>query len=201
MTKGGGKDETGRFRQLRTLDEILDRLPRHEDVVDAETGITVRYIHDPRHDGSSHTYSARANAATGSTTFVALVYRDDLINQIANRQLYMVAAAAAEVIRQTLIAKEKVAENPAVLEILAYAIRRGLDSPEKVAFAYRTPSARSRVLLHRAFAEKIGDREPMLGSDFEGVMRHLDAVLAFGAFDRSAFIGEIDLSAGAPDPL
>jgi len=125
----------------------------------------------------------------------------DLVNRIANRQLYMVAAAAAEVIRQTLATKEVVAANPAVLEILAYAIRRGLDSPEKVAFAYRTPSARSRVLLHRAFVEKIGDREPMLGSDFEGVMRHLDAVLAFGAFDRSAFIGEIDLSAGAPDPL
>lgn len=77
MTKGGGKDETGRFRQLRTLNEILDRLPRHEDVVDAETGISVRYIHDPKHEGSGHTYSARANAATGSTTFLALVYRDE----------------------------------------------------------------------------------------------------------------------------
>ena len=124
----------------------------------------------------------------------------DLINRIANRQLYMVAAAAAEVIRQTLTTKEKVAANPAVIEILAYAIRRGLDSPEKVAFAYRTPSARSRVLIHRAFAENIGDREPLLGSDFEGVMRHLDAVLAFGAFDRSAFGNDGDLSAGAPDP-
>jgi len=49
--------------------------------------------------------------------------------------------------RQTLIAKDIIAGNPAVLEILAYAIRRGLDSPEKVAFAYRTSSARSRVLL------------------------------------------------------
>jgi len=79
--------------------------------------------------------------------------------------------------------KEKVAANPAVLEILAYAIRRGLDSPEKVAFAYRTPSARSRVVLHRAFAEKFGYRPPVLGSDFEQVMHHLDAVLAFGAVD------------------
>ena len=85
----------------------------------------------------------------------------DLINQIANRQLYMVAAAASEVIRQTHVAKERVAVNPAVLETLAYAIRRGLDSPEKVAFAYRTPGARSRVLLHRAFAEKVGDRPPV----------------------------------------
>jgi hypothetical protein len=105
----------------------------------------------------------------------------DLINRIANRQLYMVAAAAAEVIRQTLTAKEKVAANPAVLEIFAYAIRRGVDSPEKVAFAYRTPNARSRVLLHRAFAEMVGDRPPVLGSDFEHVMRHLDAILAFGS--------------------
>lgn len=104
----------------------------------------------------------------------------DLINQIANRQLYMVAAAASEVIRQTLAAKEKVTANPAVLEILAYAIRRGLDSAEKVAFAYRTPNARSRVLLHRAFTEQIGDQPPLLGSNFEQVMKNLDALLAFG---------------------
>ncbi|GAB5373830.1 MAG: hypothetical protein AcusKO_02920 [Acuticoccus sp.] len=99
----------------------------------------------------------------------------------------MVAAAASEVIKQALAAKGQVAVNPAVLEILAYAIRRGLDSPEKVAFAYRTPSARSRVLLHRAFAEKVGEREPMLGHDFEQVMRQLDAVLAFGSPDLSGF--------------
>jgi hypothetical protein len=104
----------------------------------------------------------------------------DLISKFANRQLYMVAAAASEVIRQTLVAKERVAANPAVLEILAYAIRRGLDSPEKVAFAYRTPKARSRVLLHRAFAEKIGNLPPILGYDFEQIMKHLEAVLAFG---------------------
>lgn len=75
MTKGGGKGETGRFRQLRTLDEILDKLPRHEDVKDNTSGIVVRYIHDPKHDASGHSLSARANAATGSTTFCALVYK------------------------------------------------------------------------------------------------------------------------------
>ncbi len=107
----------------------------------------------------------------------------DLVNQIANRQLYMVAAAAAQVIQQTLAAKGQIAANPAALEILAYAIRRGLDFPEKVAFAYRTPSARSRVLLHRAFAEKVGERQPILGHDFEQVMRHLDTVLAFGSLN------------------
>ncbi|MEA3052768.1 MAG: hypothetical protein QOG72_1671 [Sphingomonadales bacterium] len=77
MTKGGGRDETGRFRILRTLDEVLDRLGQHETVRDATTCVSIRYIHDPKHDSSSHTLSARANAATGSTTFCALIYKDE----------------------------------------------------------------------------------------------------------------------------
>jgi hypothetical protein len=77
MTKGGGKDETGKFRQLRTLDDVLDRLPKYEDVTDSASGVTIRYIHDPKHEGSSHALSARANAATGSTTFCALVYQGE----------------------------------------------------------------------------------------------------------------------------
>lgn len=112
----------------------------------------------------------------------------DLINHIANRQLYMVVAAVSEVIRHILVTREKATANPAVLEILAYAIRRGLDSPEKVAFAYRTPNARSRVLLHRSFAERIGDRPPALGLNFEQIMHHVDAMLAFGGVDLS-FLG------------
>lgn len=77
MTKGGGKDETGKFRQLRTLDDVLDRVARYDDVWDDASGVTVRYIHDPKHDGSGHSLSSRANAATGSTTFCALVYKDE----------------------------------------------------------------------------------------------------------------------------
>lgn len=78
MTKGGGKNETGRFRQLRTLDDIIQRVPlKHEDATDSDTGITVRYVHDPKNESSSHTSSARANAATSSTTFCALVYRGE----------------------------------------------------------------------------------------------------------------------------
>src|SRR5688572_15905627 len=95
--------------------------------------------------------------------------------------------AAPRIIRHVLTAHEKVSENPAVLEILAYAIRRGLDTPDKEAFAYRTPSARSRVLIHRQFAEKVGNRPPTLGGDFQRVMSQLDAVLAFGAFDFTKF--------------
>lgn len=60
-----------------TLDEVLDGLGNWEDVTDEGTGVTVRYIHDPKLENSSHSYSARANAATGSTTFCALVYKDE----------------------------------------------------------------------------------------------------------------------------
>lgn len=75
MTKGGGKEETGRNRQLKTLNDIVDRLGRSEVVSNAESGASVRYIHDPKHESSSHSFSARANPATGSTTFCALVYK------------------------------------------------------------------------------------------------------------------------------
>ena len=78
MTKGGGKDETGRTRRLKTLEEILDQLPKHELVsADDGSGINIRYVHDPKHEDSGHSLSARANAATGSTTFCALVHKGE----------------------------------------------------------------------------------------------------------------------------
>lgn len=80
MTKGGGKDETGRFRRLRTLNQIVDQLPRHEIVKEPDDGIEIHYVHDPKHEGSSHSLSARANPATGSTTFCAIVYKGERYN-------------------------------------------------------------------------------------------------------------------------
>ena len=77
MTKGGGKDETGRFRQLKLLRDVLPQLPNHEVVTDAESGIAIHYVHDPKSDNSAHTLSARANPATASTTFCALVHKGE----------------------------------------------------------------------------------------------------------------------------
>ena len=77
MTKGGGKDETGRNRTVKPLGAILDDLPRHETLVDDGTGIAVRYIHDPKHETSSHTKSARKIPAVASTTFCALVHKGE----------------------------------------------------------------------------------------------------------------------------
>lgn len=77
MTKGGGKDETGKTRPLRLLRDILPQLPNHALVSDASNGVCVRYIHDPKAENSGHTLSARANAATSSTTFCALVHKGE----------------------------------------------------------------------------------------------------------------------------
>ncbi|HTN63125.1 MAG TPA: hypothetical protein VL147_16510, partial [Devosia sp.] len=77
MTKGGGKDETGKYRQLKPLSDVLDKLPNAQRVQDAETGIAVHYVHDPKHPLSSHSLSARANPATSSTTFCALVHKSE----------------------------------------------------------------------------------------------------------------------------
>lgn len=77
MTKGGGRDETGRTRTLKTLQEVFPVLPRAEVVTCSETGIRVQYIHDPKHQNYSHSLSALNNPATSSTTFCALVHKGE----------------------------------------------------------------------------------------------------------------------------
>jgi hypothetical protein len=77
MTKGGGKDETGTFRQLRLLSDVLDKLPPSQSVHDPDSGLTIHYVHDPKHAQSGHSLSARANPATSSTTFCAVVHKGE----------------------------------------------------------------------------------------------------------------------------
>ena len=75
MTKGGGKGETGKTRRLKTLEDVVDALPDHERVEAPGGEVTVHYIHDPKHEHHGHSHSARANPATSSTTFCALVHK------------------------------------------------------------------------------------------------------------------------------
>ncbi|MDJ0921030.1 MAG: hypothetical protein QNI84_07870 [Henriciella sp.] len=77
MTKGGGKGQTGTSRQLKTLNDVVDSLPRHERVSEPGGELTVHYIHDPKHKSYSHSLSALANPATSSTTFCALVFKGE----------------------------------------------------------------------------------------------------------------------------
>lgn len=91
MTKGGGKDETGRTRRLKTLEEVVEELPNHE-WVDAPGGeLRIHYIHDPKHESYSHSFSALANPATSSTTFCALVHKGERYD-IKSRKAWSAAA-------------------------------------------------------------------------------------------------------------
>lgn len=77
LTKGGGREETGRSRSLKTLNDVLQHLPNAEIVTSSETGVKVHYIHDPKMPGYSHSLSAIKNPATSSITFCALVHKGE----------------------------------------------------------------------------------------------------------------------------
>ncbi len=105
----------------------------------------------------------------------------DLVLRIANRTLYMVATAAAELVRETLTRLERVSVTPAVLEVLGVAVRKGFDLPEKVAFAYKSPSIRTRVTTHREYARIFANRQPVVGQDYQNVLRSIEAAMALSA--------------------
>ena len=104
----------------------------------------------------------------------------DLVLRLANRTLYMIATATSELVRETLNRLERVSVNPAALEVLGVAIRKGMDSPEKIAFAYRSPTLRTRTAVHRDYARLFASRAPALGQDYQSILRGIEAAMAFG---------------------
>jgi hypothetical protein len=105
----------------------------------------------------------------------------DFVLRLMNRRFYMITGALTALVQYALQEAEKVSANPAALEILSVAIRKGLDSPDKVAFAHRSTTIRSRVVMHRAYAERIPNRQDQMGVDFQTILRSIDAHLAFGS--------------------
>ena len=74
-------------------------------------------------------------------------------------------------VRHILAESGRVSSSPAALEVLAIAIRKGLDPPGKVAFAHRFPSIRSRGVLHRSYARRIASEQAYHELSFESVLR------------------------------
>lgn len=101
----------------------------------------------------------------------------DFVLRLMNRRLYLVGSALTALVQHELRKAAKVAARPAALEVLAIAIRRGLDSPEKVAFAHLNPSIRSRVAIHRAFESRIAGRQRETDADFRSILRSIDALV------------------------
>ncbi len=105
----------------------------------------------------------------------------DFVLRLMNRRFYVIAGALTALVQHALQQANRVSANPAALEILAVAVRKGVDSPEKVAFAHRFPAIRSRVILHRTYARRLPDRPDQMGADFQTILRSIDAHLAFAS--------------------
>jgi ATP-dependent RNA helicase HelY len=103
----------------------------------------------------------------------------DLVLKLANRSFYLIASSVVEVAKVVLAEHHLSSTQPAVLETLAVAIRKGIDTPDKIAFGYRRPALRSRVLVHRDFAAVLGAPMNTTGLDYETVLAHTTACLAF----------------------
>jgi ATP-dependent RNA helicase HelY len=103
----------------------------------------------------------------------------DLALKFASRSLYLVISSLAEVVRVILARHGRQVQQPAVLETLAYGVRRGINHPQKIAFAHLRPTIRSRVLLHVAFERDLGAPEDLNGLDFQAVRAGVSARLAF----------------------
>lgn len=121
----------------------------------------------------------------------------DFVLRLMNRRFYMIAGAITALVQNALQEAEKVSPNPAVLEILSVAIRKGLDSPDKVAFAHRKTALRSRVAIHRSYHELMPNRSDQVGADFQTVLRSIDAHLAFGSIAGAPTGGPFPI---APEP-
>jgi ATP-dependent RNA helicase HelY len=102
----------------------------------------------------------------------------DLALKLASRSLYLVVSSLAEAVRVILAQHGRSVREPAILETLAYGIRRGLDHPDKIAFAHLRPTIRSRVLLHTAFARDLREPTALNGQDFQAVRANVSTKLA-----------------------
>lgn len=102
----------------------------------------------------------------------------DLVLKVVNRNLYIVATALAELAKQRLPvgADGTRADPPAVLEILAYALRTGFNTPDKTAFHQLRPDIRTRVGLHRAFQAIFGEGTPCPDESYLEVYKHVQAI-------------------------
>jgi hypothetical protein len=107
----------------------------------------------------------------------------DLVFKLANRTPYLIAASFVEVTKLVLAALGLNPPQPAVLETVAVAIRKGLDAPDKIGFAYRRPIVRSRVVIHRNFTDLLGAPADAAGLDYATALTHTTARIAFAEAD------------------
>lgn len=103
----------------------------------------------------------------------------DLVLKLANRSFYLILSAVVELAKLAYSQQDLPIPQPAVLETLAVAFRKGIDKPEKVAFENLNKNFRSRVLMHTAFENSMGALEGLEGQSYQDVLNYMTARLAF----------------------
>ena len=94
----------------------------------------------------------------------------DLILKLANRRLYLIVSAIGEIANELYAERDVAAPQPSVLETLAVAIRKGLDTPQKVAYDQASTKTRSRVRIHADFARDIPNPPGLAGQSYDVVL-------------------------------
>jgi hypothetical protein len=108
----------------------------------------------------------------------------DLILKLANRRLYLILSAVGEIAKQLYADREIAPPQPSVLETLAAAIRKGLDTPQKVAYDQASTTKRSRVRTHGAFGQDIPNPPELTGQPYEIVLEQIQMRLLFAGINN-----------------
>lgn len=109
----------------------------------------------------------------------------DLVLKLANRRLYLIFSAIAETATALYAEKEQACPQPSVLETLAVAIRKGFDSPVKVAFDQSQTIRLSRVRTHAAYAQMITNPPALEGQTFEAVLHEIEIRRLFAGISNT----------------
>lgn len=103
----------------------------------------------------------------------------DLILKLCTRRFYLIFSALAEMATALYTEKEQACPQPSVLETLAVAVRKGFDTPQKIAFDHAQTTKMSRVRTHAAFAQKVTNPPVLAGQTFEVLLDQIETRLLF----------------------
>jgi hypothetical protein len=101
-----------------------------------------------------------------------------LATNIAPLGLSFIAGLVARAAKDAVATGDVSGTSAAFTDCLATAVRRGFDSPEKVAFAELRTGILSRVNMHEAFAAQVGERISVSGDDdYAAVKAKVEAII------------------------
>ncbi|MAH70235.1 MAG: hypothetical protein G4V63_32495 [Candidatus Afipia apatlaquensis] len=105
----------------------------------------------------------------------------DLVLKLANRRLYLILSAIGGTASQLYISRGVSPPQPSVLETLAVAIRKGFDTPQKVAYDQVSKIKRPRIGVHINFAQDVPKPPELEGQSYEIVRDRVETRLMFAA--------------------